>query len=70
MAEQVPGLDTESFNSCLDRRAHRDTVQQMANEAQAAGINSTPSFMINGQLVSGADYGANKDVIEDELAGQ
>jgi protein-disulfide isomerase len=70
MAEQVPGLDLETFNACLDNRTHRDTVQQMANEAQAAGINSTPSFMINGRLVSGADYGAIKDVIEDEFAGQ
>ena len=70
MAEQVPGLDVATFNSCLDNRTKQNTVQQMANEAQAAGIRSTPTFVINGRTVSGADYGAIKDVVEDELAGQ
>jgi protein-disulfide isomerase len=69
MAEQTPGLDLETFNACVDNRTHRDTVQQMANEAQTAGINSTPTFVINGRPVSGADYGAIKDVIEEQLAG-
>lgn len=69
IAEQTPGLDLETFNACVDNRTHRGTVQQMANEAVAAGISSTPTFEINGRPVSGADYGDIKDVIEEQLAG-
>lgn len=53
-ASQVSGLDTAKFNSCLDAGQMATIVQQQEQEGQAAGVTGTPSFVINGQLVVGA----------------
>ncbi|NNJ10658.1 DsbA family protein [Chloroflexales bacterium ZM16-3] len=48
------GLDTAAFTSCLD---NPDTQQAVLDEAESAGqlgVNSTPNFMINGQMIRGA----------------
>lgn len=48
------GLDRDEFARCLaDRRFAADVDRDVA-EAQALGINSTPTFLINGRLVIGA----------------
>lgn len=47
------GLDMDQFNDCLDNGDNRDRMLQDGNDAQAAGINSTPSFLINGTKVRG-----------------
>ena len=69
IATQAPGLEVETFNSCLDSRTHRDDVQAMGDSAIANGINSTPTFIVNGQPVTGADYDELKAVIESQIAG-
>ena len=51
-AEEL-GLDMDQFNSCLNGGDYRDRVLQDGSDAQAAGINSTPSFLINGTLYRG-----------------
>jgi protein-disulfide isomerase len=48
------GLDATAFTACLDDPA---TTAEVIAETQAAGslgINSTPSFLVNGRLVRGA----------------
>ena len=70
IAELVPGLDTAAFNACLDNGTHTQTVLESASDAVTNGISSTPSFLVNGQLVRGADYDGLKSVIESKLAGQ
>ena len=48
------GLDAEAFASCLADNDYEDNVRANIRAASAAGINSTPSFMINGNLLTGA----------------
>ena len=48
------GLDALSFNSCLDTRRYRAAVLQETQAGRERGVNSTPSFFVNGKLVSGA----------------
>jgi protein-disulfide isomerase len=48
------GLNTEAFESCLDSGKYRPAIEKDFEEARRAGINSTPTFVINGKVVSGA----------------
>lgn len=48
------GLDADAFARCLDERRFAADVERDVDEAQALGINSTPTFLINGQRVIGA----------------
>jgi protein-disulfide isomerase len=63
------GLDTGDFNTCLDTGAMAaETAKDMADGGQA-GVRGTPGFVINGQLVSGAQPFSNfKQIIDAELA--
>jgi protein-disulfide isomerase len=58
-----------TFSACLDNRTHQQTVIQMADAAAAAGITQTPTFVVNGRPVFGADYDELKAIIEEQLAG-
>ena len=40
------GLDTESFNSCLDSHKYQQTVIDESEAAAQAGLQSTPTFFI------------------------
>jgi protein-disulfide isomerase len=63
------GLDTASFNSCLDSGQMAAEVQKDMAEGQANGIRGTPGFIINGKVISGAQpFAAFQQVIEAELA--
>ncbi|MBE0411298.1 MAG: thioredoxin domain-containing protein [Anaerolineales bacterium] len=59
------GLDTQVFNECLDTDKHTTTVQNENQFARALGVSSTPSFVINGQPVIGAQpFEAFQQIIE------
>lgn len=62
------GLDTEKFKACLDSNEVKAKVRQETDEARSVGVNSTPSFFVNGMLVRGADYSGLKSAIESALA--
>jgi protein-disulfide isomerase len=63
------GLDTSAFDSCLDSGEMAAEVLRDMQDGQAAGVQGTPGFIINGQLVSGAQpFSAFKQVIDAELA--
>jgi protein-disulfide isomerase len=47
------GLDVPTWQLCFDGTAVRDSVQQATSTALAAGINATPTIVINGQKVVG-----------------
>jgi protein-disulfide isomerase len=47
-------LDTEAFGTCVDERHFKDRVEQDLTEGQAAGVNGTPAFFVNGIPLSGA----------------
>jgi len=48
------GLDRDEFTRCLDERRFAPDVERDIAEAQALGINSTPTFLVNGRVVIGA----------------
>jgi protein-disulfide isomerase len=46
------GLDTAAFEECLDSGAMEEQVLQLRQEGVDSGIQGTPTFLINDQLVS------------------
>ncbi len=53
MAESL-GLDSEPFLKCLQSEKYRDAVQADSQEAQDLGITGTPTFVIDGIVLAGA----------------
>lgn len=47
-------LDTNKLMACFDKEETRPEVEADMNEATALGVNSTPTFIINGAVVTGA----------------
>lgn len=63
-------LDTSEFNNCLDSGEKASVVAQDIQEGQAAGVRGTPSFMINGELVVGAQpFEVFKQKIDAAMSG-
>ncbi len=63
------GLDTNAFEQCLSSGTHRADVERARRAAANQGVNSTPTFFINGQRVEGNQpYSVFQRVIEQELA--
>jgi len=54
LGQQV-GLSMSTFTSCVKNNTDAGIVAQEKSAATAAGINSTPSFLINGTMVAGAE---------------
>ncbi|MCA9899574.1 MAG: DsbA family protein [Ardenticatenaceae bacterium] len=46
-------MDTNAFGSCLANNSYADTVIENITMAQQAGVSSTPSFFIDGELLPG-----------------
>ena len=68
MAEML-GLDAAAFNQCLDSGEKRAAVEASIAEAQAQGIDSTPTILIDGtEVTDWHDFNAVKQAIEAELA--
>lgn len=62
------GLDTETFNECLDSGRHTQVVQSETTSGRQLGIQSTPTFLVNGQPVVGAQpFEVFEQLIEQEL---
>lgn len=63
------GLDSTQFESCLDSAKYLDEVQEDFTAGQSAGVTGTPAFLINGQLLIGAQpIERFRELIEQELA--
>jgi protein-disulfide isomerase len=61
-------LDVSKFKNCLTSGAAGAAVRSNMREATKSGINSTPTFIINGKLVRGAiSFEEFKAIIEREL---
>jgi protein-disulfide isomerase len=62
------GLDRERFTRCLDRHAEEPAVRASREEGRALGIRSTPTFMVNGSPLVGAQpVEAFREAIDDAL---
>ena len=51
---QSIGLDTATFSQCLDSGAKTALVNQHLAAGEAAGVSGTPTYIINGKTVVGA----------------
>jgi protein-disulfide isomerase len=66
---QETGLDVASFKECVASGKHQATVQKDVEEGRRLEVNGTPTFFINGRVLSGAQpLEAFVRVIDDELA--
>ncbi|MFH1145432.1 MAG: thioredoxin domain-containing protein [bacterium] len=46
------GLDQQKFDNCLDSKAKKKVVKEDMKEGEDRGVNSTPTFFVNGKEVS------------------
>jgi protein-disulfide isomerase len=51
---QQAGLDGQAFASCVNSGKHINDAAKSSETAEAAGVQGTPSFFINGKLIEGA----------------
>ena len=64
------GLDAEEFDGCMASQKHLSAVRADFAEGQRVGVSGTPAFLINGQLISGAQpYAVFQQAIEAALSG-
>jgi protein-disulfide isomerase len=65
------GLDVEKFTACLSDGSHDEFIQQDMDFAMNLGVQSTPTFFINGLAIVGAQPLTNfTQLIDKELAGE
>ena len=66
---RVAGLSNDQIEACLqDGDKLRTLVAWYQENAEADGIDSTPSFVINGRKYNNMRYDEMKQVIEDAAA--
>lgn len=62
------GMNSNDFDSCVDSGKYADRVAAEVKEGQGFGVSGTPSFLINGLLVVGAQPQASfEKIIDAEL---
>lgn len=65
------GLNVVAFTTCLDDHRYQSMVEDDFDYALGKGVQSTPTFFINGIAVIGAQsYETFKQIIDQELAGE
>ncbi len=62
------GLDEQAFNTCLESEEVAARVDKEMQEAQTVGVRSTPTFIVNGLMVPGADVAKLKAAIDNKLS--
>jgi len=68
---QELGLDTASFNVCLDQQKQAEKVAADRAEGQRRGVNSTPTFYVGQtQIVGAKPYDTFRAAIEEQLPTQ
>jgi len=68
IAKEV-GVEMETFERCLNARTYRSAVQQDIDEGTRLGVIGTPTFFINGRVISGAQpLESFTRIVDDELA--
>lgn len=68
---QLVGLDMDQWSTCFDDDAVRDAVSASLQEGRNLGVNSTPTFIINGgEPISGGNWEPLRQRIDAALAEQ
>lgn len=64
-------LDTKAFEACLKSGTKGALIRKDMEDGNKVGVNSTPSFFVNGHAVRGAQpLEAFSEIIDDELASK
>jgi predicted DsbA family dithiol-disulfide isomerase len=64
-------LDADAFEECIEEGRYNEEVMADYQYASTLGVQSTPTFFLNGiPLVGAQPYDVFKEVIEQELAGE
>ncbi|HEY7534720.1 MAG TPA: thioredoxin domain-containing protein [Thermodesulfobacteriota bacterium] len=63
------GLNTSKFETCTNSPETLNKIQNEMKEAQALGVSSTPTFVVNGMIVPGANPAGLKSAIDASLSG-
>lgn len=62
-------MDVDQFTTCFDEQTHRGEITADFEYGQSLGLTGTPTFFINGRVVSGAQpQEVFKSIIDEELA--
>lgn len=62
------GADMDKFKECFEGKKYAELVQSDLSYGEKIGVKSTPTFFINGQLVSGAlPIESFSEIIDEEL---
>lgn len=65
-AEEI-GLDLEKYNSDIDSDAVKNKVNNDSSSGIISGVNSTPSFFLNGEKINPRNYEQFKDEIQSQI---
>ncbi|HET9661531.1 MAG TPA: DsbA family protein [Thermomicrobiales bacterium] len=65
---KLSGLDQDEISSCIDAGTNLTEVQSMHQEASQLGLTSTPSFVLNGEVLPWQGWDAMKQAIDAALA--
>jgi protein-disulfide isomerase len=64
-------LNADEFNQCLDSDKYTDLVKSQTSMAQNLGVSSTPTMVINGKVLLGAQpFSTFQQVIDSDLSSQ
>lgn len=66
LAEEI-GVNMNQFNDCVDSGKYLSKIQSQTQSAVSQGIGATPSTVVNGQLIEGAESQAKFDAIIQSL---
>lgn len=65
------GLDRKQFDDCVAAGKYADQIDKDLAAGQAAGVNGTPAFFINGRMLDGAQpFEKFQEIIDEELEAQ
>jgi len=65
------GMDAKKFDECLAAKKFTAAIDKDVEAGEAAGVNGTPAFFINGRMLDGAQpFESFKEVIDEELAAK
>lgn len=67
MAETIDELDMDAWGTCMDDNTYEEEVEEETSAAQQSGVQGTPSFIVDGQLMFGASYEELSAAIQEAL---
>ena len=63
------GMDVDEFEQCYQEERHSDNVMSEAQQGQSVGVTGTPGFIIEGEMLQGAQpFPAFQEAIDPHLS--